>query len=63
MKAKELRELTVEELRQRFADTRRELFDLRVQKSTGRLERPLRLRTLRRDIARIETLMAERNIT
>ena len=62
MKAKELRDLTDEELKQRFADTEQELFDLRIQKSTGQLEQPLRVRGVRKDIARIRTMMVERKM-
>ena len=62
MKAKELRDLTDEELKQRFADTEQELFDLRIQKSTGQLEHPLRIRGVRKDIARIRTMMVERKM-
>ena len=59
MKARELRDLSKEELQQRYADAIRESFDLRVMKSTGKIENPLRLRIVRRDIARINTLLKE----
>lgn len=62
MKTKELKGLTDAELRQKYADDKTELFNLRIQKSTGRIERPLRLRTLRREVARILTLMKQRGI-
>lgn len=62
MKTKELRGLTDAELRQRLADSKTELFNLRIQKSTGRIERPLRLRILRREVAKILTLMKQRGI-
>ncbi|MEI6971524.1 MAG: 50S ribosomal protein L29 [bacterium] len=62
MKTKELKGLSEAELRQKVADNRTELFNLRMQKSTGRIERPLRLRTLRREVARILTLMKQRGI-
>ena len=62
MKTKELKGLSDVELRQKVADNRTELFNLRIQKSTGRIERPLRLRTLRREVARILTLMKQRGI-
>lgn len=57
MKAMELRELTDEELRQRHEDTRKELFNLRVQQSTGQIEKATRIRELRREVARILTVM------
>lgn len=60
MKSKELRELTVEELSKRSRDLRQEGLNLRVQKAAGQLENPARLKTLRRDVARIETLLTER---
>ena len=61
MKGRDLREMTDEDLRQKFVDTRDELVGLRVKKSTGEIEQPLRLRTLRRDIARIRTVMRQRS--
>ncbi|MFQ5848130.1 MAG: 50S ribosomal protein L29 [Candidatus Methylomirabilales bacterium] len=60
MKAKELRELTAEELRQKRGDLSEDLFRLRMRKAGAQLENPMRLRQLRRDIARIETLLRER---
>ena len=62
MKMPKLREMTDEELRQRMTDTREELFNLRIQRSTGRIERPVRMRFLRRDTARVLTLMKQRGI-
>ena len=62
MKMPKLREMTDEELRQRMTDTREELFNLRIQRSTGRIERPVRMRLLRRDTARVLTLMKQRGI-
>lgn len=60
MKMMELRELTNEELRQKYEDSREELFNLRFQKAMNRLENPLRVRNVRRNIARIKTLITER---
>jgi large subunit ribosomal protein L29 len=57
MKTKQLREMSTEELGAKLAETDRELFNLRLRKSSGQVEQPLRLRTLRREIARIKTLM------
>jgi large subunit ribosomal protein L29 len=59
MKASEIRELTEAELRQKLNDATQELFNLRVQQSSGQLEKPSRIRELRRDIARIETVMRQ----
>lgn len=62
MKAKELRELTTEELEQKRSDLREDLFRLRMRKAVGQLENPIRLRQLRREIARISTLLRERGL-
>ena len=59
MKATEIRELTEAELRQELNDATQELFNLRVQQSSGQLEKPSRIRELRRDIARIQTVMRQ----
>lgn len=55
MKASEIRELTGEELAQRRDDARKELFNLRLQQTGGQLEKPSRIRDIRRDIARMNT--------
>ena len=60
MKAEEIRNLTDEELEQRTDDTYRDLFNLRMRKAGGQVENPLRIRGLRRDIARIKTILNER---
>jgi large subunit ribosomal protein L29 len=60
MKKSELKDLTVNELAAKSRDLRRELFNLRLQKASSQLEKPARLRTLRRDIARIETQISLR---
>jgi large subunit ribosomal protein L29 len=60
MKAKELRELSDEELERKLTDTRQELFNLRFQSVTGALENPARLSLVKRDIARIITIRVER---
>lgn len=59
MKASEIRELTETELRQKLSDARRELFNLRVQQSSGQLEKPSRMRAVKRDMARIETVIRQ----
>lgn len=60
MKAKEIRELSDAELEQKLIDTRQELFNLRFQSVTGALENPARMTLVKRDIARIITIRAER---
>jgi large subunit ribosomal protein L29 len=60
-RARELRDLNDEELDQRLADTRHELFNLRFQSATGALENPARLKLTKREIARILTIQNERH--
>lgn len=60
MKARELREMSVNELHQKEKELREELFRLRIRKSSGPLESPAMLKKLRRDIARIKTILKER---
>ena len=55
MKTTELKDLTATELAAKGRDLRQEMFNLRLQQASGQLEKPARLRNLRRDIARIET--------
>jgi large subunit ribosomal protein L29 len=55
MKIAELKDMTLTELLAKGRDMRQEIFNLRLQQASGQLEKPARLRTLRRDIARIET--------
>lgn len=58
MKNTELKDLTVVELQAKNRELRQELFNLRLQQASSQLEKPARLRTLRRDIARIETQLS-----
>jgi len=60
MKASELRELSAEELQAKSYELRVELFNMKVKHSTGQLEDTARLAHLRRDVARCETLLRER---
>ena len=62
MKAKELRELTDDELLTRLRETKAKLFHLRMAKATGKLEQPHLFRQLRREVARIKTLLRERGL-
>lgn len=61
MKAIDLREMTAEELGAVYEDASKEMFNLSLQLSLGQLEKPSRLRTVRRDIARIQTVLTERS--
>lgn len=59
MNSKEIRNLSADQIKAKVADTREELMKLRFQQVTGQLTDTSRLRTLRRDIARMETILAE----
>jgi large subunit ribosomal protein L29 len=58
MKMSELKDLTEVELAAKSRDLRQELFNLRLQQASARLEKPARMRLLRRDIARVETRLS-----
>ena len=59
MRMSELKDFTAAELTARSRDLRQELFNLHLQKASAQLEKPARLRLLRRDIARIETRISQ----
>jgi large subunit ribosomal protein L29 len=59
-KTAELRELTVDDLQLRERDLDDQLFRLRIQKSMGQLEAPLKVRSVRRDLARVKTLLRQK---
>lgn len=63
MKAQEMRDQTGDELRQRLVDLKEELFNLRFQAATGQLDNPMRVRVVRKDIARVMTIMRERELS
>ena len=60
MKATEIRELTVDDLRARVKELEDRTFRLRIQKSMGQLEVPGKVREIRRDLARIKTILREK---
>ncbi len=60
MKIRELRDLSNEELQAKAADIKKELFNLRVQQAMGQIENPMRLRILRKDIAKAKTVLKEK---
>ncbi|MGI6605746.1 MAG: 50S ribosomal protein L29 [Peptococcia bacterium] len=62
MKAKNLRDLTQEELNRKITELKEELFNLRFQLATGQLENPMRLREVRKTIARTHTVIREREL-
>jgi large subunit ribosomal protein L29 len=59
MKAKDLRSSSADDLQKKLEELLREQFNLRMQRGTGQLSRPSQMRTVRRDIARIKTVMGE----
>ena len=60
MKFKEIKEMGAEELLTKKRDLRQESLHLRLQQQSGQLEQPSRLRLLRREVARVETVLAQR---
>ena len=62
MNATEIRELTVDDLRARVKDLDDQLFRMRIQKSMGQLEAPGKVRDIRRDLARINTILREKEL-
>ena len=63
MKGKELRERSNDELTKSLGDLEEQLFKLRFQKSTGQIENPQKIREVRKDIARVLTVLSERRMT
>ena len=62
MKVNEIRELSTEEINKKLVETKEELFNLRFQQATGNLEKPSRIRELRHTVARMKTVLKEREI-
>ena len=60
MKANDIRERSDDELRKALSDLEEQLFKLRFQKSTGQIENPIKIREVRKDIARVKTVINER---
>ena len=60
MKAKDIRERSDDELRKTLSDLEEQLFKLRFQKSTGQIDNPIKIHEVRKDIARVMTVMTER---
>ena len=63
MKVNEIRSMTTEELNAKLASTKTELFNLRFQQATGQLENPARMREVKKTIARIKTVITERELS
>jgi len=62
MKLEELRKLSTEELQSKIKENKEELFNLRFQQATGNLEKPSRLRDLRKQVAKMKTILREREL-
>lgn len=62
MRPREIRELSAEELGQKERELVEELFRLKLRKATGQLDNPMRLRVVRRDLARVKTVQHERTL-
>jgi large subunit ribosomal protein L29 len=62
MKAAELRDLTSDELNTKVRDLVDQLFRMRIQKSMGQLEAPDKMRTVRRDLARVKTVLRQKKV-
>ena len=60
MKVKEIRELSTKDINAKLKETKEELFNLRFQQATGNLEKPSRIRDLRHTVARLKTVLKER---
>ena len=62
MKAVEIRDLTTNELNKKLGDLKAELFNLRFQLAVNQLENPMRIKAVKKDIARIKTVLREREL-
>jgi len=60
MKVKEIRELTTEQNEDKIVEAKDEIFKLRMQQATGNLEKPSKIHELRKDVARMKTILVER---
>jgi large subunit ribosomal protein L29 len=62
MEAKELRDLNVDDLARKRGELREEISHLKLKRATGRLDNPMQLRKIKRDLARVETVLREREM-
>jgi large subunit ribosomal protein L29 len=60
MKVKEIRELTTEQIETKIKDAKDEIFNLRMKQATGNLEKPSKIKELRKEVARMKTILNER---
>ena len=63
MKAKEIRDMTPAELESKLADLKKDLFTLRMQHATNQLDNPKKIEAVKKDIARIKTILREKEIS
>ncbi len=61
MKTSEIREMSVEDINKKILEDKTELFELRMKKATGTLEKPHRINYLRKEVARLKTILKEKN--
>lgn len=62
MKASEIREMTLDDIKLKIKDASKELFNIRFQHVTGRLDNPMNIPRLKKDIARMETIIKEKGL-
>ncbi len=62
MKANELRDMTEPELQRKLVDLKKDLFNLRLQHATNQLDNPIRIKDVKRDIARVKTILREEEL-
>lgn len=62
VKASKVREFTTEELNSKLNDLKNELFNLRFQLATGQLENPMKIKAVKKDIARVKTVLRQREL-
>ncbi len=62
VRAKEIRDFSTEELQSKVAELKEELFNLRFQLATAQIDNPCRLKDVRKDIARVKTILRERDL-
>ncbi len=62
MEIKELRKLSTEDIKKKIVETKEELFAKRMKHASGSLDKPVELKTLRRDVARMKTILREREL-
>lgn len=62
MKIDEIRKLSIEELNTKITESKKELFELRIKQSTGALEKPSQMRELRKTVARLKTILKEKEM-